>query len=609
MKLEYISRCLRHPFSLSIHAMSLLHRTILSLIRESRNKQARHIEQHLSHYESWEQLHLLKQLLCIRSPQPPLPAALLEDIDSILTQSRSQRVLIQGSSIPVKATLDRPGQSSVHIKLWQGNITALASDVTAITNAANSQMLGCFQPTHKCIDNVIHSCAGPRLRQECHNLMEARGTDLPVGEAVTTQGHCLPSPYIIHTVGPQLDRGAAPTQEEMQQLRQCYVSVLEQAEDLPANGDGSKRVALCGISTGLFAFPTETAVKIAVDTVTAWLVHNEDTTLTDVIFVTFAEGDYDVYDSLLSNVKSPWIVQNSHSNSALPVQVEGNTLEIARSWLASADAVLVSAGAGLSAADGLDYTSKALFKKHFQSFIPMGLDTLYSAIGFPFPSGVDKWSYYFTNIQMISSWPQWELYQQFVPWLKERGKDVHVRTSNADGLFLANGWDEDRLSTPQGRYSVLQCLAKCRPESTFDTAGFYDDALPFLDAGTQRLIDPSKVPKCRNCGGEMMLCVRGGDWFNDTPFQDGEKRWRKFRHDLLRYGKETVILELGVGMNTPGVLRWPNEDLVRKGDGKVKLVRVGLGPSTMVPEDLEEEVLAISVEGDIKLALPSILDA
>ena len=76
---------------------------------------------------------------------------------------------------------------------------------------------------------------------------------------------------------------------------------------------------------------------------------------------------------------------------------------------------------------------------------------------------------------------------------------------------------------------------------------------------------------------------------------------------LLKERKETVILELGVGMNAPGVLRWPNEDFVRKGDGKVKLVRVRLGPSHKVLDYLEGRGVAVSVEGDIKLALPSIL--
>lgn len=588
--------------------MSLLERTVLSLIRESRNKQARHIELHLSHYESWEQLYLLKQLLCIRPPLPPLPQNLLNDIDDILTHSCNQRILTRGASVYPRATMNRNGRPEVHLKLWQGDITTLDSDVTAITNAANSQMLGCFQPPHKCIDNVIHSVAGPRLRQECFDIMDGGDRELPVVEAVTTKGYCLPSPHIIHTVGPQLDRGAQPTNEEIQQLRQCYVSVLEQAEGLPSNTDGSKRVALCGISTGLFAFPTQLAAKIAVDTVAAWIVHNESTSITDVIFVTFAEGDYDIYDGLFTHIGDPWRLQGQQSPATSTTQIEGTTLATAKQWLSSASTVIISAGAGFSAADGLDYTSKALFKKHFPTFIDMGLQTLYSAIGFEFPSEEDKWAYYFTNIRMVRSWPNWELYESLIPWLQASGKDVHIRTSNADGLFLANGWDEARLSTPQGRYSVLQCLAKCRPDSTFDTTEYYDAALPFLDLETQRLTDPSKVPRCKNCRGEMMLCVRGGDWFNDMPFQAGERRWCKFRHELLAGGKDTVVLELGVGMNTPSVLRWPNEDLVRKGDGKVKLVRLGMGPSTMVPGVLEEEGLAVSVEGDIKLAMPHILE-
>ncbi|KAJ8112127.1 hypothetical protein OPT61_g5435 [Boeremia exigua] len=587
--------------------MSLLQRTVLSLIRESRNTQARHIEQHLSQYESWEQLHLLKQLLCIRSPEPPLPPTLLEDIDNILLHYRKQRILTQCSSILTKAVLDRPGGHKVHLKLWQGDITTLAGDITAITNAANSQMLGCFQPTHRCIDNVIHSLAGPRLRQECFDIIEARGGQLPVGEAVATKGYCIPSPYIIHTVGPQLDRGASPTKNEVQQLRQCYTAVLKQAEGLEANTDGSKRVALCGISTGLFAFPISSAAQIAVDAVSGWFAHNENSSITEVIFVTFAEGDYEIYTQKLSRLQQPWQLLSPRPLSPKVLQVEGSSLESARKWIASSDTVIISAGAGLSAADGLDYTSKTLFKKNFFSFTEMGLDTLYSAIGFDFPSEEDKWAYFFTNMNMVKSWGSWDVYQCLIPWLNASDKDVHVRTSNADGLFLANGWDENRLSTPQGRYSVLQCLAKCRPDSTFDTQPFFEAAQASLDPKTQRLTDSSMVPRCKNCGGEMMICVRGGAWFNDRPFQEGEARWRKFRQDALQNKKKIIILELGVGMNTPGVLRLPNEDLVRKGGGRVKLIRVGMGPSAVVPTDLEVNGLAISIEGGIQLAVPWIL--
>ena len=105
----------------------------------------------------------------------------------------------------------------------------------------------------------------------------------------------------------------------------------------------------------------------------------------------------------------------------------------------------------------------------------------------------------------------------------------------------------------------------------------------------------------------MSICVRGGDWFNERPFAQGEKQWRDFRRRLLSEGRKTVILELGVGMNTPGVLRWPNEDLTQRNEGNVRLVRVGLGPQSGVPVDLEERGLAIAIEGDIATVLRELL--
>lgn len=117
-------------------------------------------------------------------------------------------------------------------------------------------------------------------------------------------------------------------------------------------------MALCGISTGLFAFPTSIAAKTAVDTVTIWIAHNEETSITEIMFVTFAEGDYDVYNNLILDVSAPWQSQNPQSSQREELSLEYDTLKTARGWLESADTIIVSAGAGLSAADGLDYTSR-----------------------------------------------------------------------------------------------------------------------------------------------------------------------------------------------------------------------------------------------------------
>ncbi|KAJ4293082.1 hypothetical protein N0V90_008364 [Kalmusia sp. IMI 367209] len=467
-------------------------------------------------------------------------------------------------------------------------------------------MLGCFQPTHKCIDNVIHSWAGPRLRQECFEIASKRAAGLPVGDAVTTQAYCLPCDYVIHTVGPQLQRGSEPNDVERQQLNQCYVSILEEADRLPESKEG-KSVALCGISTGLFAFPAELAASIAVDTVAAWFAHHPDATISDVVFVTYTQTDYEIYQNILNKARPTWTLHAGKPTKALSLAC--STIDKARGWLAEADTVMVSAGAGLSAADGLDYTSRTLFRKHFPMFLKYGLARLYDVFGFAeWPSERDKWSYYFTHLKMVRHWPRSELYGRLIDWLDTYGDNAHVRTSNADGLFVANGWGEAKMSTPQGQYAFLQCMANCTPDSYWATRSFLDRARPLLDPETQTLRDDSVVPKCKNCGGDMFLCVRAADWFSDKPYEAGEARWKEFRRGVLNGTKgETVVLELGVGMNTPGVLKWPNEDLVRQGEGRVRLVRVALGSHAEVPWDLEEEELATSIDGDVGIALPLIL--
>jgi NAD-dependent SIR2 family protein deacetylase len=199
------------------------------------------------------------------------------------------------------------------------------------------------------------------------------------------------------------------------------------------------------------------------------------------------------------------------------------------------------------------------------------------------------------------------MYRKLVSWLSTFGDRAFVRTSNADGLFLANGLPEERLSTPQGRYSLLQCQNNCRPEATVPSPALVQEAQPFIDPITQKLTDPSKVPRCRFCKGTMMLCVRGGSWFNETPFREGEARWKTFRQAALSEGKTLVILELGAGMNTPGVLRWPNERLVETSGGRVKLVRVALGQDSSVPRRIDDQGLAIGIDGDIQLTLSYLL--
>ncbi|KAF4340758.1 phosphatase ous to the C-terminal domain protein [Fusarium beomiforme] len=569
-----------------------------SFLTDDENLQ--HYKQHLSHLETASKLALLRECLCVRPPLPLLPENLLHDIDSILERVRQHKLLTSVSSLPPSRVIRHQEHLAMKIHLWRGDITTLTG-VTAITNAANSQGLGCFQPTHRCIDNIIHSEAGPRLREECFQLMQTRGKELETGEVLVTGGHALFASSVIHTVGPQLKRGTSPTETERRQLAKCYESILEALEYLPPSENGSKSIALCCISTGLFSFPAQEAAAIAVSTVMSWLEKHPSTTITDIIFNTFTASDTEIYSKLLG--PSP--------KNSLPSLIDSaqGSLALARDWLASADAVLVTAGAGLSAAEGLDYHSRDLFKKNFPGCLKFGLTSLYSVFGFnEWPSEEHRWGYYFTHLNMVANWSNTPTYQTLIPWLKKFDSDAFVRTSNADGLFLANGWPKEQLSTPQGSYGYLQCLNNCRADAVVPSAPLVAEAMPHVDRTKQKLMDSSKIPLCRFCGSKMSICVRAGSWFNQAPFQEGEAQWRAWKSRVLREKKKLVILELGVGMNTPGVLRWPNEDLVMRSEGRVKLIRVGLGAEAMVPWEQEDEGLSTCIQGDIGRAVPLLLE-
>ncbi|KAM0544983.1 hypothetical protein ACHAPJ_011564 [Fusarium lateritium] len=571
----------------------------------SDDEHLQHYKQHLSHMETASKLALLKECLCVRPPLPLLPESILQNIDSILTRVREHRILTPVASLTPQQTIKHDENLHTGIHLWRGDITTLTG-VTAITNAANSQGLGCFQPTHRCIDNIIHAEAGPRLRDECFQLMQARARELEPGEVLVTKGHTLYASSVMHTVGPQLRRGASPTKIDRAQLKKCYESILEASESLFPDQDGKKSVALCCISTGLFAFPVDEAADIAVSTVVSWLQQHPSTTITDVIFNTFTESDTNIYSQLLA--PSPISSAGTSIESLKASPLEGS-LSLARGWLQDADAVLVTAGAGLSAAEGLDYHSKSLFKKNFPGFLKYGLTSLYSVFGYNgWPSEEHRWGYFFTHLNMVQNWPKTPTYQTLLTWLGKFGPDAHVRTSNADGLFLANGWSEQQLSTPQGSYAYLQCLDNCRVDAVVESAPLVTDAIPSLDKVTQKLLDSNKVPRCRFCGAKMSICVRAGSWFNQAPFKDAEMRWKAWKSRILKERKKVVILELGVGMNTPGVLRWPNEDLVMRSDGLVKLIRVGLGPEAMVPWEQEDDGLSSFIQGDIERAIPLLLE-
>ncbi|KAI9038310.1 putative ganglioside induced differentiation associated protein [Aspergillus affinis] len=610
----------------------------------------------------------MQELLCQRPPDLALPGEMLADIDAVIKYHNSHNLLTSSKSFSPGAifrTSPNPGETkSISLSVWKGDITAL-TDVTAIVNAANSQLLGCFRPEHRCIDNIIHAAAGPRLRDACHAIMLDQGHLEPVGSVKVTPGFNLPASYVLHTVGPQLNGRQEPSERHERQLADCYTSCLDAMEALPSLPDGRKVVVFCCISTGLFAFPSDLAARIALNAVVEWCSMNPATTVTDIVFDTFLEKDWVLYrDNIRSLHQHPNItVSDLIPPTKLLDPVITPAVSQAREWLQNAGYLLITAGAGLSAAIGLDYTSRDLFAKHFPAFQPLGLSRLYDVFGFQgWKSTKQKWGYYFLHLNMVRAWPQSPLYTRLLKLAEQFDSRYFVRTSNADGLFVANGFPEDRVSTPQGQYRFLQCLAKCRPDAMFESEPFVDAALPLIDPITQSLTDKEKIPRCEYCGGELTLCVRGGEYFNARPFREQERKYRQFVSDAsqaldLHHSNSTqekweqkeqkrnsktvsdtgnrtpscrvrdgdvnhytisdvvveremqiVILELGVGLNTPGVLRWPNEELLEASPSRrFRLIRAGIGASACVPWELEEQGLAVGLAGDLNGVLHALV--
>lgn len=245
-------------------------------------------------YSLKEKKNVSRSLMNIRMPRT-VSAELLRLQDDYLQEELSEKGIVSLSDIPtIKEQYGSCFPFSEKISLWQGDITRLK--VGAIVNAANSQMLGCFIPCHRCIDNAIHSAAGMQLRAECNYIMNQRRLrygrqyEEPTGTATLTKAYNLPCDYVIHTVGPIVDGGLKD--KLRQELRNCYENVLKCCKQ-----NQIKSVAFCCISTGEFHFPNDAAAEIALEAVTGFLRADNDF-VERIIFNVFQENDRKIYENI-----------------------------------------------------------------------------------------------------------------------------------------------------------------------------------------------------------------------------------------------------------------------------------------------------------------------
>ena len=229
---------------------------------------------------------LFRALRNVREPKP-VSEEFLRLQDEELQAQLQEKSVVELDAVQQLSIIN----SQFSILLWQGDITRLRVD--AIVNAANAQMLGCFHPLHRCIDNAIHSAAGVQLREECHRLMLQQGHLEPTGQAKITKAYNLPCKYVIHTVGPIIPDGI-PTEPQKDQLASCYRNIMSCADE-----NDLESVAFCCISTGEFRFPNRLAAEIAVQTVKDYLNAHPGCSVMQVVFNVFKDEDRDIYLRLL----------------------------------------------------------------------------------------------------------------------------------------------------------------------------------------------------------------------------------------------------------------------------------------------------------------------
>ncbi|SEQ18909.1 NAD-dependent protein deacetylase of SIR2 family [Lentzea albida] len=254
-----------------------------------------------------------------------------------------------------------------------------------------------------------------------------------------------------------------------------------------------------------------------------------------------------------------------------------------RRWLDEADQVLIAAGAGLSAAAGYDYSDAARFAELFPFLHAWGLRARYQLIGLPLPPRL-LWGYWSVHVDDIrfGARPN-PVYEGLRDLVGDR--DHFVVTSNVDGLFARNGFVEDRIWTPQGDYGRYQCETPCTRE-TWPSRPVVEAALATYDAATGEV---TAVPSCPRCGGAVFLNVHKGPEYVPDHYVPAGRRMR----DWVRDG--VLVLEIGAGYSTPGVIRSPVESLVRTLPS-ARLVRINRDHAD-VPADLGER--AMSVRADV----------
>lgn len=261
--------------------------------------------------------------------------------------------------------------------------------------------------------------------------------------------------------------------------------------------------------------------------------------------------------------------------------------------LRACDAVVIGAGSGLSTAAGFNYTGER-FEKYFSDFAEKyGIRDMYSGGFYPFPTQEDFWAYWsrFIYINRYQDAPE-PVYDDLLRLVEN--KDYFVITTNVDHCFQKAGFDKKRFFYTQGDYGLFQCSEPCCQETFDNEAAIHE----MVNRQKDMKIPEELIPTCPHCGKPMTTNLRCDDKFvEDDGWHQAAERYENFLR--TRNGQKILFLELGVGYNTPVIIKYPFWQMTFK-NPNATYACINQGEA-VCPQEIERQ--SICIDADIGVIL------
>lgn len=263
-------------------------------------------------------------------------------------------------------------------------------------------------------------------------------------------------------------------------------------------------------------------------------------------------------------------------------------IEQLKEKIKTADAILIGAGAGMSTSAGLTYSGERFFRYFSDFHKKYGIQDIYSGGFYPYETLEEYWAWWSRHIYYNRyDIPAGKPYTDLLEVIKE--KDYFVLTTNVDHQFQLAGFEKKRLFYTQGDYGLWQCKTPCHQKTYHNE----EAVRKMIETQTDMRIPTELIPRCPVCGAPMTMNLRADDTFvQEEGWYEAADRYTNFvrRHEHLRM----LYLELGVGSNTPAIIKYPFWQMTAK-NPKATYACINYGEA-VTPEEIRKQSICINAD-------------